>query len=66
GRPDLAETVARLTAFADAGADCVYAPGIRTADGTSLSPELEQPGRSYWVGVELRLYPAPALILPAR
>jgi 2-methylisocitrate lyase-like PEP mutase family enzyme len=30
GRPDLAETIRRLTAFADAGADCLYAPGIRT------------------------------------
>jgi len=30
GRPDLAETVARLAAFADAGADCLYAPGLRT------------------------------------
>ena len=30
GRPDLAETIRRLTAFAGAGADCVYAPGIRT------------------------------------
>ena len=30
GRPDLAETVARLVAFADAGADCLYAPGLRT------------------------------------
>lgn len=30
GRPDLAETVRRLTAYADAGADCLYAPGIRT------------------------------------
>jgi methylisocitrate lyase len=30
GRPDLAETIRRLTAFAEAGADCVYAPGIRT------------------------------------
>jgi len=29
GRPDLAETVRRLTAFAEAGADCLYAPGIR-------------------------------------
>ncbi|MDE3215087.1 MAG: isocitrate lyase/phosphoenolpyruvate mutase family protein [Gemmatimonadota bacterium] len=29
GRPDLAETVRRLRAYADAGADCVYAPGIR-------------------------------------
>lgn len=31
GRPDLAETVRRLKAFADAGADCLYAPGIKTA-----------------------------------
>lgn len=29
-RPDLDETVRRLKAFADAGADCLYAPGIRT------------------------------------
>jgi 2-methylisocitrate lyase-like PEP mutase family enzyme len=28
GRPDLAETIARLKAYADAGADCLYAPGI--------------------------------------
>ena len=32
GRPDLKETLRRLTAFADAGADCLYAPGIRTSD----------------------------------
>ena len=30
GRPDLAETVSRLRAYAEAGADCLYAPGIRT------------------------------------
>src|SRR5262252_9047844 len=30
GRPDLAETVRRLTAYADAGADCLYAPGLKT------------------------------------
>lgn len=30
GRPDLAETLRRLEAYADAGADCLYAPGIRT------------------------------------
>ncbi|HTA75353.1 MAG TPA: isocitrate lyase/phosphoenolpyruvate mutase family protein [Gemmatimonadaceae bacterium] len=30
GRPDLAETVKRLAAYAQAGADCLYAPGIRT------------------------------------
>lgn len=31
GRPDLAETCRRLKAFAEAGADCLYAPGIKTA-----------------------------------
>ena len=29
GRPDLPETVRRLKAFAEAGADCLYAPGLR-------------------------------------
>jgi len=32
GRPDLDETIGRLTAYAHAGADCLYAPGIRTRD----------------------------------
>jgi 2-methylisocitrate lyase-like PEP mutase family enzyme len=33
GRPDLKETIRRLVAYADAGADCLYAPGLRaTAD----------------------------------
>ncbi len=32
GRPDLAEVIARLTAYANAGADCLYAPGLRTSD----------------------------------
>lgn len=31
-RPDLDETVRRLKAFADVGADCLYAPGIRTRE----------------------------------
>jgi methylisocitrate lyase len=30
GRPDLAETIRRLVAYAEAGADCLYAPGLRT------------------------------------
>jgi 2-methylisocitrate lyase-like PEP mutase family enzyme len=32
GRPDLDETIARLKAYASAGADCLYAPGIRTRE----------------------------------
>jgi len=31
-RPDMAETVRRLKAFADEGADCLYPPGIRTRE----------------------------------
>ena len=29
GRPDLAETIRRLIAYAEAGAECLYAPGLR-------------------------------------
>ncbi|MFO1363500.1 MAG: isocitrate lyase/phosphoenolpyruvate mutase family protein [Burkholderiales bacterium] len=32
GRPDLDETIRRLRAYAQAGADCLYAPGIRTPE----------------------------------
>ena len=32
GRPDLDETIRRLNAYADAGAECLYAPGLRTVD----------------------------------
>lgn len=32
GRPDIGETVRRLSAYAEAGADCLYAPGIRTRE----------------------------------
>ncbi len=31
-RPDLSDTVARLQAYAAAGADCLYAPGLRRAN----------------------------------
>jgi 2-methylisocitrate lyase-like PEP mutase family enzyme len=30
GRPDLADTIRRLTAYAEAGAECLYAPGIKS------------------------------------
>jgi len=30
GRADLHDTIARLRAYADAGADCLYAPGIKS------------------------------------
>jgi 2-methylisocitrate lyase-like PEP mutase family enzyme len=32
GRPDLDETIRRLKAFADLGADCLYPPGIKTRE----------------------------------
>jgi 2-methylisocitrate lyase-like PEP mutase family enzyme len=32
GNPDLDDTIARLNAFADAGADVLYAPGLRNAE----------------------------------
>jgi 2-methylisocitrate lyase-like PEP mutase family enzyme len=32
GRPDIDETIRRLKAFADAGADCLYAPGIKSRE----------------------------------
>ncbi len=35
GRPDMAETIARLQAYANAGADCLYAPGVSTREQIS-------------------------------
>lgn len=35
GRPDLDETIRRLVAYSEAGADCLYAPGIRTREQIS-------------------------------
>ena len=35
GRPDLAETIRRLVAYAQAGADCLYAPGVRSMNDVS-------------------------------
>jgi 2-methylisocitrate lyase-like PEP mutase family enzyme len=32
GRPDLDETIARLKRYADAGADCLYVPGLKTRE----------------------------------
>ena len=32
GRPDIDETVRRLCAYSEAGADCLYAPGIRAPE----------------------------------
>lgn len=32
GRPELADAIRRITAYAEAGADCLYIPGIRTRE----------------------------------
>jgi 2-methylisocitrate lyase-like PEP mutase family enzyme len=35
GQPDLTMVIDRLSAYADAGADCLYAPGIKTKEQIS-------------------------------
>jgi 2-methylisocitrate lyase-like PEP mutase family enzyme len=35
GRPDLKETIKRLMAYAEAGAECLFAPGIKTREEIS-------------------------------
>ena len=42
-RPDLGETIRRLTAYAEAGADCLYAPGIRSREEISAVVEAVAP-----------------------
>lgn len=43
GRPELDETIARLKAYAGAGADCLYAPGIRTREQIAAVVEAVAP-----------------------
>ena len=43
GRPDLADAIARLRAYAEAGADCLYAPGIRLRDEIAAVVEAVAP-----------------------
>ena len=43
GRPDLAETIRRLKAFADAGADCLYSPGIKTREQIAATVQAVAP-----------------------
>ncbi|MDB6083592.1 MAG: 2-methylisocitrate lyase [Gammaproteobacteria bacterium] len=43
GRPDLGETIARLKAYADAGADCLYAPGLATVEQIGAVIEAVKP-----------------------
>ena len=43
GRPDRAETIARLRAYANAGADCLYAPGLRSREDIAAVVEAVAP-----------------------
>jgi 2-methylisocitrate lyase-like PEP mutase family enzyme len=44
GRDDLADTITRLQAYAEAGADVVYAPGLRSAaDISTVVREVDRP-----------------------
>ena len=44
GNPDLADTIARLRAFEEAGADVLYAPGLRSTDEIrAVCQELSRP-----------------------
>ena len=43
GRPSLDEIVVRLTSYADAGADCLYAPGLRNPDDIARVVEAVAP-----------------------
>lgn len=43
GRPDIDEAVRRLRAFAQVGADCLYAPGLRSAEHITAVVEAVAP-----------------------
>ena len=43
GRPDIEETVRRLSAYAEAGADCLYAPGISSVEDVAAVVDAVSP-----------------------
>lgn len=43
GRPDIAETIRRLQAYSQAGADCLYAPGVRTREHIAAAVQAVAP-----------------------
>ena len=45
GRPDLADTIARLQAFQEAGADVLYAPGLHDLDDIRQRRDGRRPTR---------------------
>ena len=51
GRPDLADTIARLQAYQEAGADVLYAPGLRSMEDISqVVREVDRPVNVLAVG----------------
>ena len=55
GRPDLTETIARLQAYQEAGADVLYAPGLSTAEQiATVTAAVDRP-----VNVVMGLVPSP-------
>ena len=57
GRTDLTETIDRLVAYADAGADCLYAPGITdlSAIRTLVSAVAPKPVNVLLIGPNMRV-----------
>lgn len=43
GRPDLKETIRRLQAYAEAGADCLFAPGLKAKDDIAAAVKAVAP-----------------------
>jgi 2-methylisocitrate lyase-like PEP mutase family enzyme len=43
GRPDIDETIARLKRYSDAGADCLYAPGLKTREQIAAAVQAVAP-----------------------
>jgi len=57
GRTDLTETIDRLVAYADAGADCLYAPGMTdlSAIRTLVSAVAPKPVNVLLIGPNMRV-----------
>jgi 2-methylisocitrate lyase-like PEP mutase family enzyme len=56
GRPDLAETIKRLQAYQEAGADVLYAPGLSTRDDIAeVVRSVDRPVNVLMVGAKLSL-----------
>ena len=57
GRTELAETIDRLVAYAEAGADCLYAPGITdlSAIRTLVSAVAPKPVNVLLIGPNMRV-----------